>query len=151
MVTFSVCFIWSAFQTGNTIHLGLATARLFGGPGYYSRFLIADKQALVSLVAFLGGASIGRASTPDALYLGPRRRAWLVAATLVTALFSFAACLLAHASRDGDIARSIFSSFNSGTPAWTTRPGLRRWASCRRAWACRPSWEPDSAHTSQAL
>lgn len=118
-VSFSACFIWCAFQTGNTIQLGLAIARLFSGPVHDTHFRIADQQALVSVLTFLGGASIGRMTNmTTSSYFGPRRRAWLVLATLIMAMFSLAACLLAHASKGGDFAS------DRGNPAWTDACGF---------------------------
>lgn len=118
-VSFSMCFIWCAFQTGNTIQLGLAIARLFNGPLLDMNFPIADQQALVSVLTFLGGASLGRfTNLTKSSFFGPRRRAWLFIATLMTAFFSLAASLLARASRDG-----VFSN-DRGDAGWTDAFGF---------------------------
>ncbi|KAG2366164.1 hypothetical protein BDR07DRAFT_1396750 [Suillus spraguei] len=87
-VSFSAIFLWCAFQTGNTLQLGLAIARLFDGQHDYS-FHIADKQALCSLLTFLFGASIGRMGDK----IGCKTRAWLVLGTLIQTVFTMAAAI----------------------------------------------------------
>jgi hypothetical protein len=55
VVCFSAIFVWCGFQTGNTLQLGLALARLFQDGGRDTHFHIADRQALCSVLTFLGG------------------------------------------------------------------------------------------------
>ncbi|EJD44874.1 hypothetical protein AURDEDRAFT_114228 [Auricularia subglabra TFB-10046 SS5] len=112
-ISFSACFIWCAFQTGNTIQLGLAIARLFSGPVLDTSMRTPDKQALVSLLAFLAGGALGRFTNIDNSFFGPRRRAWLFLGTLASAFMTLAGCLFANASQDG-----VFAS-DRGDPAWT--------------------------------
>jgi len=114
-LTFSACYIWCAFQTGNTIQLALALGRLFTGP--YPRVLgfeTPDQQALCSLLSFLIGAFLGRIG--DAM--GSRKRAWLVLGTLIQAGFSLAACLTAYYSGQGS-----FAGYR-GSPTWTSPLGF---------------------------
>ncbi|TFY74992.1 hypothetical protein EWM64_g9020 [Hericium alpestre] len=61
-ISFSAIFVWCGFQTGNSVQLALALARLFQGPPGHrdTSFHLADQQALTSLLTFVFGASIGR-------------------------------------------------------------------------------------------
>jgi len=117
-LTFSACYVWCAFQTGNTIQLALAISRLFTGP--YPRmigFQEADQQALCSLLSFLLGAFIGRIGD----WWGSRKRGWLIVGTLIQAGMTLAACLCALYSYSG--AQSSFAGAR-GAPTWTDPLGF---------------------------
>ncbi|EJU01156.1 hypothetical protein DACRYDRAFT_22920 [Dacryopinax primogenitus] len=114
-ITFSACYIWCAFQTGNTIQLSLAISRLFTGP--YPRelgFQEPDQQALCSLLTFLFGAFLGRIGD----WWGAKRRSWLIMASLIQAGFTLAACLCALYG-----AQSSFAG-PRGSPTWTNPLGF---------------------------
>ncbi|OCH88541.1 hypothetical protein OBBRIDRAFT_795162 [Obba rivulosa] len=110
-ISFSAVFVWCAFQTGNSVQLALALARLFEGPAGHrdTSFHIADKQALTSVLTFIAGAFIGRIGDR----MGPKSRAWLFLGTMIQALFTMAAALAAWKSGQGSVAD------NRGDPAWT--------------------------------
>ncbi|EJU01174.1 hypothetical protein DACRYDRAFT_22933 [Dacryopinax primogenitus] len=114
-LTFSACYIWCAFQTGNTVQLSLAIGRLFTGP--YPReigFQVPDQQALCSLLSFLLGAFIGRIGDK----LGSRRRLWLICSTFIQAAMTLAACLTAFKSGQVSFAGP------RGEPTWTSPLGF---------------------------
>ncbi|KAK4702146.1 hypothetical protein P7C70_g4079, partial [Phenoliferia sp. Uapishka_3] len=115
-VTFTACFIWCGFQTGGTIQLGLALARLFTGDKSLRTFEFEqpDRQALTSLLGFLLGTSIGRLGDK----VGPKRRIWLFSATMAQALCLMAAALTAWKSGE-----SSFADSRAG-PSWITPLGL---------------------------
>jgi len=106
-ISFSAVFIWCAFQTGNSVQLALALARLFEGNDH--SFHKPDQQALCSVLTFLLGASIGRIGDK----VGPRTRLWLFLGTMIQALFTTAAAIAIWQSGQGSIAS------NRGNPAWT--------------------------------
>jgi len=110
-VCFSAIFVWCAFQTGNSLQLALALARLFqGSPGHRdTSFHIADKQALTSVTTFLFGAFIGRIGDR----IGTKTRLWLFLGTLIQALFTMGAAISLWKSGQGSVA-SIRAE-----PAWT--------------------------------
>lgn len=70
---------------------------------------MADRQALVSLITFLGGASLGRIGDK----IGNNKRLWLILGTLIQTLFTMAAALTIWKSNEGAIAEV------RGDPAWT--------------------------------
>lgn len=70
---------------------------------------MADRQALVSLVTFLGGASLGRIGNR----IGDNTRLWLFLGTLIQALFTMAAAVTVFKGGQGSVAD------NRGDPAWT--------------------------------
>jgi len=107
-VSFSAVFVWCAFQTGNTLQLALALARLFG-PGGDTSFHIPDRQALTSLLTFLFGAFLGRIGDR----IGAKRRAWLVLGTFLQALLTMGGAIALWKSGQGSVASE------RGTPAWT--------------------------------
>ncbi|KZT52806.1 hypothetical protein CALCODRAFT_501878 [Calocera cornea HHB12733] len=114
-LTFSACYVWCAFQTGNTVQLSLAIGRLFTGP--YPReigFQIPDQQALCSLITFLIGAFIGRIGDK----LGSRKRIWLICGTFIQAAMTLAACLTALYS-----GQTSFAGVR-GQPTWTSPLGF---------------------------
>ncbi|KAG6864138.1 hypothetical protein C0991_012187 [Blastosporella zonata] len=71
--------------------LALALARLFEGPKGLRdlTFHRADQQALCSLISFNLGASVGRLGDR----VGPLKRTWLIAGTVLQALLTMAAAL----------------------------------------------------------
>ena len=110
-VSFSAVFVWAGFQTGNSVQLALALARLFSGPAGQrdTSFHIADQQALTSILTFIGGAFLGRIGDR----MGAKTRAWLALGTFIQALFTMAAALCAWKSGQGSVAEI------RGNPAWT--------------------------------
>lgn len=109
-VVFTAVFVWAGFQTGNTVQLSLAIARLFSGPQRDLSFHISDQQALCSLLTFNVGAFIGRIGDR----MGPHSRAWLALGTFIQALFTMAAAI---ATWKSDSPLSVATDrFN---PAWT--------------------------------
>ncbi|KAI5481930.1 hypothetical protein MNV49_000207 [Pseudohyphozyma bogoriensis] len=114
-VSFTACYIWAGFQTGGTIQLGLALARLFSTPKPRDyTFQHPDQQALTSLLSFILGTSLGRLGDK----IGPKKRVWLVSASLVQALCMLAAALCAKFSGETGFADS------RGEPSWITPLGL---------------------------
>ena len=99
--------MWAGFQTGNTVQLSIALARLLE-PGSMS-FQLADQHALTSLTCFLGGSFIGRIGN----YLGDTTRAWLVLGTFLQTLFTMSAALAAWQSGQASL------SSGRGEVAWT--------------------------------
>ncbi|KAH8116002.1 hypothetical protein DFH11DRAFT_1840503 [Phellopilus nigrolimitatus] len=108
-ITFSAVFVWCGFQTGNTVQLSLAIARLFSPGQTNFEFRMADRQALVSLLTFLGGASLGRLGDR----IGSNTRLWLSLGTFIQALFTMAAALTVWKGGQGSVAD------DRGDPAWT--------------------------------
>jgi len=110
-VSFSAIFVWCGFQTGNSVQLALALARLFQGPPGHrdTSFHLADQQALTSLLTFIFGASIGRIGNR----MGDRTRAWLALGTFIQALFTMAAAIALWKSGQGSIGTT------RGDPSWT--------------------------------
>jgi len=110
-VCFTAVFVWAGFQTGNTVQLSLAIARLFAGkPGHRdTSFHISDQQALTSLLTFNGGAFIGRLGDR----MGPMSRAWLMLGTFIQTLFTMAAAIAVWKSNSISVATDRFD------PAWT--------------------------------
>lgn len=92
--SFSACYIWCGFQTGNLAQLGLAAARTFAPIREFKTYgmIKPDQQALCSLLSFLIGASLGRVGDK----VGNRTRRWLVGATGVQVLLAMGAALAAH-------------------------------------------------------
>jgi len=114
-LTFSACYIWCAFQTGNTIQLALAISRLFTGP--YPRvigFEVPDQQALCSLLSFLIGAFVGRIGDK----IGSRKRVWVILSTLIQAGMTLAAFLTAFYSNQ------VSFAVMRGSPTWTNPLGF---------------------------
>ncbi|KZT10414.1 uncharacterized protein LAESUDRAFT_694050 [Laetiporus sulphureus 93-53] len=107
-VVFTAIFVWAAFQTGNTVQLSLAVARLFSKPRDVS-FHISDQQALCSLLSFNVGSFIGRLGDR----MGPKSRAWLMLGTFIQALFTMAAAVAVWQSGSISVATDRFN------PAWT--------------------------------
>jgi MFS family permease len=107
-VVFSAIFIWCAFQTGNSLKLALALARLCNGQHDYS-FHIADRQALCSMLTFIFGAFIGRLGDK----LGCKTRLWLALGTFIQALFTMAAAVAIWQSHEASVANT------PAHPVWT--------------------------------
>src|SRR5215510_11453445 len=74
--------VFTANMTGNIVFLGFAVA---GAPG------LSISRSLISIVAFLAGATIG--GRLGAAMADSRRKAWLIAASLIESLLLFAAAL----------------------------------------------------------
>ncbi|KAI0337654.1 hypothetical protein BDW22DRAFT_864793 [Trametopsis cervina] len=102
VICFSAIFVWCAFQTGNTVQLALALARLFNGPSGErdTSFHLADKQALTSVLTFIFGAFLGRIGDK----IGAKSRLWLFLGTMLQALFTMAAALCIWKSGQPSIA-----------------------------------------------
>ncbi|KAG8216597.1 hypothetical protein J3R82DRAFT_6783 [Butyriboletus roseoflavus] len=107
-VSFSAVFVWCAFQTGNSVQLALALARLFNGQHDYS-FHIADQQALCSVISFIFGAFIGRIGDR----IGCKTRMWLILGTFIQTIFTMIAAITLWKSNSGSVADT------RGDPAWT--------------------------------
>ncbi|GHJ85439.1 hypothetical protein NliqN6_1841 [Naganishia liquefaciens] len=107
-ITFTACYIWCGFQTGNVAQLGVAVARTFQ-PGAIRGFHMSDKHALCSLLSFLLGTSVGRIGDK----IGNHTRKWLISATIIQALMLMAAALTAHYGGTSGIA------LDRGDPSWT--------------------------------
>ncbi|KAF8524480.1 hypothetical protein JB92DRAFT_2806579 [Gautieria morchelliformis] len=111
-VTFTAVMVWCGFQTGNTIELALALARLFSleqTPG--PRFRVVDRQSLASILAFLVGAFAGRIGDR----IGSRTRLWLFLGTVIQALCLLAAGLL--------LWKTGQPSFSTEGPTWISVEG----------------------------
>lgn len=111
-LTFTAVSVWCGFQTGNTIELSLALARLFAisevpGPS----FRIIDRQSLTSILSFLGGSFLGRIGDK----MGSKSRIWLFLGTFLQALFTMAAAILLFKGRQ--------SSFSTPHATWTNAEG----------------------------
>lgn len=110
--------VWSAalanvpFQTFNAILMGIALARV-ASDNYHRRsgLTTTDGQALTSLLSFAFGAFIG-GRIGD--HVGPKRRVWLFASTVLQGLFCLAGSMVILKSRDpGPIA------YNQTDGQWT--------------------------------
>lgn len=87
---------------GNLAQLGLAIARIFAPDPYSSiGFQLPDIQALVSLLSFLVGASLGRFEN---MFGGGKRKSWLVTATFAQCMMAMAAALAQHYAEENGIA-----------------------------------------------
>ncbi|KAG9311561.1 hypothetical protein JVU11DRAFT_7766 [Chiua virens] len=106
-VCFTAIYVWVGFQTGNTVQLSLAVARLLGGTHNYT-FQTADRQALCSLLSFICGATLGRIGDR----IGYKTRGWMALGTFFQALFTMIATISIWKSHEGSTADS------RGKPAW---------------------------------
>ncbi|WWD20190.1 hypothetical protein CI109_104666 [Kwoniella shandongensis] len=111
--SFAACFVWCGFQTGNAAQLGLAIARTWT-PGADDGFQKMDQQALVSLLCFLVGASLGQIGNR----VGGRKRSWLVGATLGMMVLMMGAAVAALVSGESGVASG------RGDPSWVTPKGM---------------------------
>ncbi|EIW77453.1 hypothetical protein CONPUDRAFT_139329 [Coniophora puteana RWD-64-598 SS2] len=100
-VIFSAIYVWGAFQTGNTVQLSLALARLFNGTHNYE-FQLPDRFALCSVLTFLAGAFVGRIGDK----MGAKTRAWMALGTFIQTLFTMAAALAIWKSGQPSIANA---------------------------------------------
>jgi len=116
-IAFTAAFIWPAFQTGNTVQLGIAAARSFspGSIGYPDGnvFERSDQLALCSLLAFNIGAGFSRLS-PWAY----KTKGFVVVSMLVQALVTVGAALTAHYCGQSSFGNS------RGDPSWTNPLGF---------------------------
>ncbi|EPQ50389.1 hypothetical protein GLOTRDRAFT_141505 [Gloeophyllum trabeum ATCC 11539] len=108
-VGFTAVFVWPGFQTGNSVQLALALARLFSPGNTDYSFRPPDRAALVSLLTFVFGAFLGRIGDR----MGPKTRLWLFLGTMIQALFTMAAAVCVWQSGDPSVADE------RGDPAWT--------------------------------
>lgn len=134
------------FHRGNLAQLGLAIARTFAPDPYStSGFQLPDIQALVSLLSFLVGASLGRFEN---LFGGGRRKQWLVTATFAQTLMAMAAALTHHYSSDSGVAVCVLPFVSQtgrrliGVDFVIARRGALHWVwslsvSSRPLWVCR--------------
>ncbi|KAI9432971.1 hypothetical protein H4582DRAFT_1990355 [Lactarius indigo] len=111
VVSFSAIFVWCAFQTGNTLQLAVALARLFYGPPGQrdTSFHLVDKQALTSVTTFLFGAFIGRIGDR----IGAKTRLWLFLGTIFQSLLTMGAAIALWQSHQGSVASG------RDVPPWT--------------------------------
>ncbi|KAG6874124.1 hypothetical protein C0995_005540 [Termitomyces sp. Mi166 len=91
-----------AQSTGPLAAFSIALARLFEGPKGFRdlTFHRADQQALCSLLSFQLGASVGRFGDR----VGPLKRTWLIAGTLLQALLTMVAAVTLWQSGELSIA-----------------------------------------------
>ncbi|KAF8913491.1 hypothetical protein CPB85DRAFT_1219420 [Mucidula mucida] len=94
-ISFSAIFVWCGFQSGNTTQLAVAIARLW--EGHTTAFLVADQQALASLLSFLVGVLLSRLGES----IGPRTRGWLWLATICQAFLTMFAAITSWKSNQG--------------------------------------------------
>ncbi|KAG8687925.1 hypothetical protein FRC09_013200 [Ceratobasidium sp. 395] len=128
-ITYTAAYVWCAFQTGNTIQCAMAIAKLFAkyphpvtenpwpttSPEEASWNPLAaeqwewrrdtglrkgDAQALASLLSFLFGAFCGRLGDR----IGPKKRVWLIACSIIQALFTLAAALCCKVNGESSFA-----------------------------------------------
>ncbi|TFK61748.1 hypothetical protein BDN72DRAFT_849404 [Pluteus cervinus] len=111
VISFSACFVWCGFQTGNFCQLAIAIARLYEGPKLLQdhTFRTADKQALTSLLSFQVGSAFGRLGDR----IGNHKRIYLVLGTFLQALLTMAAALTLWKSHQPSV------SNDRDDPAWT--------------------------------
>ncbi|KAG1865969.1 hypothetical protein F4604DRAFT_1581631 [Suillus subluteus] len=108
-ITYTATFIWCAFQTGNSLRLAIAFARLFDGQ-HDPSFDIPDGLALCSLLMFIFGAFMGRLGDK----LGCKTRLWLTLGTFIQTLLTMVATIAIWKSHQGSIAD------DPAHPAWTS-------------------------------
>ncbi|WOO83002.1 uncharacterized protein LOC62_04G006482 [Vanrija pseudolonga] len=114
-MSFSACFIWCGFQTGNVAQLGIAIARAFDPIGERTYgFEKPDQQAVCSLLSFLIGTTLGRIGDK----IGAKRRTWLVLSSLLQVLLAAAATLAHHYSGQSGYAGTRHN------PSWTNPLGF---------------------------
>ncbi|KAG2127130.1 hypothetical protein DEU56DRAFT_533761 [Suillus clintonianus] len=106
---FSAIFIWCGSQTGNSVQLALALARLLSWEHDYT-FHLLDQQALCSLISFAFAVFLGGRIGDK---IGCKTRAWLFLGTFVQALFTVASAILMWEGRESSVADA------RDDPAWT--------------------------------
>ncbi|KAH8993610.1 hypothetical protein EDB86DRAFT_2928827 [Lactarius hatsudake] len=108
VVSFSAVFVWCAFQTGNTLQLAIALARLFYDPAGQrdTSFHLADKQALTSVTTFVFGAFLGRIGDR----MGAKTRIWLFLGTIFQSLLTMGSAIALWQSHQGSVASSTYAS-----------------------------------------
>ncbi|PIL24596.1 hypothetical protein GSI_12480 [Ganoderma sinense ZZ0214-1] len=115
VVSCSTVFVWAGFQTGNTVQLSIALARLLQPNRGPTSFRLSDQHALTSLTCFFAGSFLGRIGN----HLGDTTRAWLVLGTFVQTLFTMAAALTAWQSGRASVSPSIAPTEAAWTGATT--------------------------------
>ncbi|TXT12634.1 uncharacterized protein COLE_03044 [Cutaneotrichosporon oleaginosum] len=114
-VSFTACYVWPGFQTGNVAQLAIAMARNFDPPATRTRgFQKGDQQALTALATFWLGTSLGRIGAR----VGNTRRAWLVTSSILQMLMAAIAALLAHYSGESPYAA------DRAHPSWASPMGM---------------------------
>ncbi|KAJ7205544.1 hypothetical protein GGX14DRAFT_644853 [Mycena pura] len=112
-ISFSAIYVWCGFQTGNSVQLAIAIARLWepnsSDVGSNTAFYIAEQHAITSLLSFQAGAFFGRLAER----MGPHKRSWLVLSTFVQVLLTMAGALVIWKSGQNNIAAK------RGDRSWT--------------------------------
>ncbi|GMK58694.1 hypothetical protein CspeluHIS016_0601360 [Cutaneotrichosporon spelunceum] len=114
-VSFTACYVWPGFQTGNLAQLAIAAARTFDPPATRTHgFMKNDQQALTALVMFWVGTSLGRIGAK----VGNTRRAWLVTTSILQVFMAAIAALLSQLSGESPYA------LDRTHPSWVTPMGM---------------------------
>jgi len=108
VISFSAIFVWCGFQTGNFVQLVIALASLLFEGGLQHHTFHKTKQSLCSLISFNLGAFVGRIGDR----VGPHKRIWLIASTVIQTLFTMASAIAFWKAGQ--------PSASSYAPAWTS-------------------------------
>ncbi|BEJ14480.1 hypothetical protein CspHIS471_0402470 [Cutaneotrichosporon sp. HIS471] len=114
-VSFTACYVWPGFQTGNLAQLAIAAARRFDPPETRRLgFQKSDQQALTALVMFWLGTSMGRIGAR----VGNTRRAWLLSTSILQVFMAAIAAILSQFSGESAYAH------DRAHPSWATPMGM---------------------------
>ncbi|KAF8273722.1 hypothetical protein EI94DRAFT_1715685, partial [Lactarius quietus] len=103
VVSFSAVFVWCAFQTGNTLQLSIALARLFQGPQVTRYFFSYCRQASTHLLDDLHfRCFLGRIGDR----IGAKTRLWLFLGTIFQSLLTMGGAIALWQSHQGSVASS---------------------------------------------